>query len=553
MLKNQFIRITVLSLFLFSMSCRKQAIEILVSTDNLQLAGTNRETLTLASRPSGLAIKWRVKSAPDWLDVTPNEGLIDGNQFIPINVQAKSNLNSGSRTGVIVFTSDIGGEAEVKVSLNVTAAPKMEVSTTNLVVGFQETEARFTIFNTGNTPFTWTLQQPTTIAGLTFSSLNGQLNNGDSSVVRVVANKTNMPIGDNIFDIKIISSISQSADVRITARKFEEQKWLLNHDIVDAEFDRVNNAIIAVGVSPNRLYKMTSEDRSEVTLDLPTAPNCVAVSKDGNTAVVGVNGKVLHINLSTMRLLNAYNISCDATDITISDNGFAYISPYQDQWTRLRCLDLSNGVETSSTGNFLYAGAKVHSQPSSNFVYTLDTRLSPSDLNKFDASTNPPKLLYDSPYHGDYAHGGEFWFSSNGDRIFARSGNIFNASTNRTQDMTYTGKLTSSVTPTPGFSTSFNYIEHVPTARRVLGLVGTNQFFDPLPIKQLSGYTDDFYTQVWQLNLQGFYISGTQSFEEPDGKFVFAHSNGRKAYVLLKNYNKTTIAVRWAVQVFDIQ
>jgi hypothetical protein len=552
MLKNQFIRISLFSLFLFSMSCKKQPIEILVSVDSLQLAGTNSQTIILGSRPSGLAIKWRIKSTPDWVNVTPDAGLIDGNQFVPVNVQAKPNLNSGSKTGSIIFTSDIGGDAEVKVSLNVAATSRMEVSTPTLAVGFQETEASFTIFNTGNTPFTWLLQQPTT-AGLTFSPLNGELKNGDSAVVKVVANKTNMQLGDNIFDVKVVSSIQQNKDVRITVRKFNELKWLLNHDIVDAEFDRANNNIIGVGTSPNRLYKMRPEARTETFLDLPAAPNCVAVNKDGTIAVVGVNGKVLHINLSSMTLLNAFNVSCDPTDIAIGDNGFAYITPFQDQWTRLRSLNLTNGLETSNTGNFLYAGAKVHNQPTTNFVYTLDTRLSPSDLNKFDVSAGTPNLLYDSPYHGDYAHNGDFWFSSNGDRIFARSGNIFYANTNRTQDMTYTGKLSGTGTPTPGFSTYFTHIEHVPAAKRVLGLASTNQFFDPLPTKQLSGYTDDFYTLVWQTNLQGFYVGGVQDFEEPDGKFVFANSNGRKAYVLLRNYNKTTVAVRWAVQVFDIQ
>jgi Viral BACON domain len=540
-----------LCLLFFSLSCKKESFVLLASVSTLDFTNQNYQSIELGSRPNGVAVKWKLLASPDWLEVTPAEGLLNGSQFASVLVKAKSNLSSGSRSGTIVFTSDIAGNVEVKTTYNVANAPMLQVSTTATTIGFQANETSFTIYNTGNTPFDWSLQH-TAASNITFSPSLGKLNNADSVVVKATVNKTNLAIGDTTFNINVNTTVGLTKAIKLTVRKFEELKWLLTHDIVDAEFDRSNNRIVTVGTTPNRLYKMNPDAQTESSIDLPTAPNCVSVSSDGRFAVVGCNAKVLYINLTNMTIQNTFNISCDATDIAIADNGYAYVSPYQDQWERLRSLNLSTGLENLSTGNFLYAGAKVHYQPNSTFVYTLDTRLSPSDIVKFNIANGSPQYMYDSRYHGDYAYNGEFWFSATGDRIFSRAGNIFNASTNTTQDILYSGRLTAN--DPFDFNVYFTSIFHAPTTKRVLALLSQNPLFpDSKPAKQLRGYSDDFYTLLWQANLQGFYTGGVQEFEDPDGKYVFANAMGQKAYVLLRNANRNTIAVRWALQKIDIQ
>ena len=73
--------------------------------------------------------------------------------------------------------------------------------------------------------------------------------------------------------------------------------------------------------------------------------------------------------------------------------------------------------------------------PSGDYIYGADQGIFPSDIEKYDIRSGNLIYLYDSPYHGDYAMGGNLWISEDGLRIFTALGNVFRSSVNQDTDM----------------------------------------------------------------------------------------------------------------------
>lgn len=315
----------------------------------------------------------------------------------------------------------------------------------------------------------------------------------------------------------------------------------LTHRVVDAEYNAATNRIITISANPSRLHIIDPETRNVQTIDLPQVPNAVSVRPDGLYAAVGHNAWVSYVNLTTRQIERVYPVTTDVIDLVLASNGWVYAFPRTDQWVSIHSLQLSNGAEFT-TGGIIRAGTLVKMHPSGKYIYGANNGLSPSDFEKYDIRSGAATVMYDSPYHGDYAFNGDLWISEDGLRLFARSGNVFRSSEVRAEDMVYAGNL-------QGMS-SVAWVTQSTAAGRVLALPGTN-FGTQTPPAELRVYDSAFLAYRGSLTLPQFVAPGVGSFRS-EGRFVFTTTSGQRVYVLVRADNASGLAQDWGLVVYNL-
>jgi len=153
----------------------------------------------------------------------------------------------------------------------------------------------------------------------------------------------------------------------------------------------------------------------------------------------GREGYIAEIDPETRSLVREFRINEDPYDIVATSDGYLYVSSGSGQWTNIRGYDLSTTSEVGSASIRHRSHIKLH--PDENCIYSANTDLSPSDIEKFDLSDRSIQALYDSPYHGDYPMSGDLEISPDGTKIFTRSGHIFRSTESQATDMTHIGSL----------------------------------------------------------------------------------------------------------------
>jgi len=193
-------------------------------------------------------------------------------------------------------------------------------------------------------------------------------------------------------------------------------------------------------------------------IELPLAGSCLSIDKYSKLMAVGHDGWVTIIDYQEPRdpkIIDTYAIHAVASTVAIS-NPYVYIFP-TGQWVGLICVDINTGELTKSSGTSFYGNTVGKIHPTQPAGYYLTRNLSPADMGKWTL-TSPPAEESESPYHGDFSYGNNFWYSFDGSRVFSSSGNTFVASTDRQQDYEYQGSLGMLVTGVTQAVTSPYYI-----------------------------------------------------------------------------------------------
>lgn len=305
--------------------------------------------------------------------------------------------------------------------------------------------------------------------------------------------------------------------------------WMLGLLVVDAEYSRPLDRIVAVSASANRLNLLDPATETATSVDLSLAPTSVSVSPDGTHAAVGHNGYVSYVHLSPAPLAveRVISTTADVLDVVLAGNGYAYAFPRTDQWETIRCLRVSDGAETLSTGYSIYAGTLAKLHPAGSAIYGANNGLSPSDIEKYTLGSGTAALAYDSPYHGDYSMCGDLWMSEDGLRIFTACGNTFHANTTRGttagSDMTFAGALES--------TTSVEWVDHSLLAGEVIAIPGASWYGSTTADTEMVAY-DDAYLARSSTTVFPLIGVGGGGFSA-HGRFAFFSGDGTSRYALV--------------------
>lgn len=317
--------------------------------------------------------------------------------------------------------------------------------------------------------------------------------------------------------------------------------------IIDAEYNKKKDILVYVTNHPAQLNIFIPAQNKTETVPLEYIPMSVSIAQDGSSAVVGFDAKLSHVDLNKKTILNTFSVSCEALDIVLGNNNWAYVFPKRDQWATVRCIDLATGKETAHTGSSMYAGSKGKLHPSGNFIYSTNNFVSPTDIEKYDIQNGTAARLYDSPYHGTYPVEGDLWFSEDGSRVFLRGQTTMRLSASQENDLIYNG--------TVGLDTIKNSydqnkrimsLDHSATANRLYVIASDTLYMDKPNVPYVWIYDATNLSYLYRKALKGIPASVTKTaYIEP--YFVFTNSKGNQIYVVTKQVDDSTI--KWSIQI----
>ncbi len=311
----------------------------------------------------------------------------------------------------------------------------------------------------------------------------------------------------------------------------------LDFSVVDAEYSTSLQAIVAVSDQSTLQVVFPWSGATAVKIPLPKKALSVSVGPDGMHAAVGHDGFVSHVDLCS-GAVTPYKVSTTAFDVVLGGNGYIYAFPQKDQWERVRAINLATAQETLSGGQLIYAGTVGKLHPDGLSMYGANRGLSPDDIMRFDISSGPASMLYDSPYHGTYPMCGDLWMSDDGKRIFTRCGNVFEASSDTKTDMTYAGSLDEKWVTSVAQSSSADRVVVLPYDQ-----ASTWQF---VPSSSVVVYDYAFLNPQTTLKLPSF--GGLPAL----GQFVFLHKDGGRIAVLVKADPKTNALKNQGLVTLDV-
>ncbi|MFC3882168.1 S-layer homology domain-containing protein [Bacillus songklensis] len=206
--------------------------------------------------------------------------------------------------------------------------------------------------------------------------------------------------------------------------------------------DSIENQVVALNYET---YEMTA-----VPLNLPAERMTYRNGKIYVTLLKGQHssywwakdqqGAVAIIDANQMKVEKQFNIDLDPFDIAADGKGHIFVTSGSGQHTSMHSYDEATGEKLGEMG--LYERSYMQMHPSLNRIYTIDTNVSPRDMDVFQFDENGKFIsTYDSPYHGDYNLATDLTISPDGKYIFNSIGNIFRATMLKDSDMSYVGKL----------------------------------------------------------------------------------------------------------------
>jgi hypothetical protein len=534
--------ITTLLLIGFSLlmvGCGKtpEELQLMVSADTLVFKGDQTLTLNVTTNnPEGRF--FYVYAPSEWIEVFPASGYIMEGEMVTLTLSSHLNDPLAVKEDFLYLTSSYSDQKVKLIGLPLDYSDY--VITERLYFPIGKDEAKLNIANYGNTTLDYAVTASTAFVSL--SSSSGQLPMNDNADITVTIDR------ENLFEVTnpaLYVAIDGNVD---TVPLIIEKKLMLPNDVVDAEYAKATDLLVYVaGDATLNIYHPDTKEISAVALSY--IPTCVSVSPDGTKAVVGHDSHVTYVDLLTETVLTVNDVSCNALDIVLTNDGWVYVFPTQDQWTTIRCINVTTpyALETEHTGNNIYAGTKAKLHPSGKYVYGADNDLSPSDIEKYNIQNGTAQYLYDSPYHGDYAMNGDLWFEESGERLFTRAGTVFKTSEIQSLDMIYNGTIT-----LEGNYRTVAWLDQLDLKKELYLVLQEDSWFNEPIIPYVYVYNSDNLTYITKRRLEDYSVVNGEEIVLFEAKpyFVFAHSNGTRLYVITKAVG-SGLSHEWAVQIVD--
>ncbi len=474
----------------------------------------------------GISASWKFKSKPAGSKATLSTESVYNNLDIDLIPDIY-----GTYEIILTITDERGASSQANITVElqrmnyspyavITAPSNVAVSTKVLLDASHSSDSN-------NDPLSYEWSITSKPAGSTTTLLNS--NNVQSTFTPDMAGtyEISLTVDDGYY------YGTRTVTQTINAANFNASK--LTHDTIDAEYsDALDKAVIVSSQPANKLYLTDPSTGTEQSVSLALPPSSVAVSPDGKQAVVGHDGAVTLVNLETLQILATHTeIGFNIADIVLKSTQKAYASETNYNWKSLYEIDLQTGIATphSSINYFpLYGNAFIKLQPGTQNIYAIERGLSPADLKKFDVSTSPPAYLYDSPYHGDYPMGSDFWFSDDGSYILTAGGTMFRATSTQSTDMGYIR----SISANNDYTKSILAADHSANAGKFVTVSNiSDDYFEPR--YAVRTYTTQLLTLTETDEFAPLSLNGNASLAEP--AYAFFNATGINHYVLLKQDN----------------
>lgn len=512
-------------------------------------ANTDEAMLEIQNIGTGI-IEWSIKNESAWIELSRTSGYLmkDEKQSVVVKCNRRGlNMNSYTSTLEIISNSETA-QAPIHVAMEVPAFTEMKVSSKNLLFDYFQESREVYLINSGNTSITWS---STCQNFFTLFPASGTLGQGDSVKVNILLKRNTLESGTIYSNIYLTNHTGEKDTISAQINNYVDNKWILNFNLIDAEYCKVTDKLIAVAANPNRLLIIDPLTKQTSSINLNFLPTCVSVMNDGQSAVVGHDGNISYVNLNSNTVIRTYSVSTNALDIVIAPNKWAYVFPKTDQWAFIHCvnLNLTYDNEVNHSGYSIYAGTKARLHPSGDYIYGADNGLSPSDIEKYDIRDGQAVYMYDSPYHGDYPMSGNLWYSEDGNRLFTKGQTVLKLSEIQELDMRYNGTI-----ELESNYANIVWLDHSAPLDRLFLISSGDDYW--------TGVNNPFIYEYNALNLAFIKKFELEKFMVPNGTgggtlynaepyFIFSNASGTKLFAITKATG-AGLSNEWSIEVISI-
>lgn len=227
------------------------------------------KTLLLSNRSKGNT-DFQIANHPQWLDISPMQGQIAGNE-VQLDIQfTRNDMNPGVYHGKIDIISNNAGLFKVDVTLEVDRNPKIHFVDSLIRFPTNISENTLTIGNQGNRNLLWEIEKSP--EWIQFSMFSGLISPGDQKSIIVSCSREALDIGHyaEYITVKTNSHLSQDSvpvtlEVpRIFDLSISPDSLFFDYYAEDQEVYIKNNGNTPVNWSVKRLdnYKLSSYNGS---------------------------------------------------------------------------------------------------------------------------------------------------------------------------------------------------------------------------------------------------------------------------------------------------
>lgn len=354
-----------------------------------------------------------------------------------------------------------------------------------------------------------------------------------------------VPDMEGEYKIRVTQSLYGGTDYFLTATVTVRKRiaTLEGDVIVDAEYDHLNNRILAVSGNTNVLIILDTETGANSRLALPGTPHAISIEPTSLNAAVALDSSVVIVDLELMEISDQFNTALPMKDLVYAENGYVYCFPSKYVSAhRLSSIEIATGNVTENTGGTVHAGTRAKLRPGKATIYGTSDGESPGTMDIYDTTPGTANIIYESPPVANDNRTSalpDLWFSESGDRVFMSTVDIYQTTDAETDDMIYVGYL-----PAPiGGSGSIERVKSISMSHSNesdrLVTIDTPKIAMPnyAVLREYDGTTYEFLGEM--PNPQ---MSIDNVFEMLAMKFVFHSADGNEVYVVATTPDSASIA-----------
>lgn len=519
------------------------------SSVTLTFNSYNQPYLEITNTGEGILI-WDVVSMPDWIVIDAEKVELRGIYIAPnsgynIPLVVIPGPRSGMLTGkIILLTND---KDHSSVTVNVTAdmgTPKLSLYSNVVTLPFTSASATLTFNNEGNGILSWEFENIPD--WMTVTPSKGMNNPYAYKEISISCDRTMLQPGQNTAVIRLKTNDNNHPSSNITVFAYApgsgDNIRTVEGDIMDAVFNTQTNILYYVTSAPNMFVAYDAEARKVLNeVQLSKAPVCFAISEDWTKAAVGHNGLISAIDVSGNTLLASYEVNYSVNDIAWGENDWFCFTQNGGSFSRLHWINLSDGTMYDDTNTHQVDGKSVVKKvPGQGYLIATRNATTPSGFIAYDVASKSVK----SYSHMDLFN---FWFSADGEYVFATNQNVYRTSASTGSNDTFN----TTINPVGKINTGMQLyygLQHVWHSNNYLWvLVKTSYSGDELTT--LCQVEDNDYTLVSKIYYDLLYQADAQTTPvNLTAKYVFAKSDETELVVLTKGIGTSS----WLVQFIPV-
>lgn len=431
---------------------------------------------------------------------------------------------------LIIAHSCTGGDDDGGM---IVTRPKIKVIPDNISFDYLEESKQFFIINEGIGPHTWNWDDNSNTL-FTATPSSGVIMEDDTVEVTIVADRSNLGTTIENYNVLIENQERDPILISIQISNYEEEKWVIDKTIVDAEYDKNSNTIIAITDSPTEVLwiDVTNKNIESIPLDQPSFK--ILLQPGGKSAFIQHKNAFSVIDLDRMSLDKFYPVSVEIYSMTYSNNGWVYINSARDGAARIVCVNLSTGEETLNTGDIRRGRSAIRLNPSGDYLYATTNGLSNENIEKYDVSEGIADHLYHIYTWPGYPLEHNLWIPEPGNRVFMRGRSVFSSSDEEASDFTYLGELSRNEDE---FEYFIEAIDFSHDHDRIYAVLSYNRHGINIPNNEIRTYEFDSLNFLGDIHLPDFFTTDyveTGKLYSSQGQFVFSNKEGTEIYAIVR-------------------